>query len=172
MRDLFGTALRAAARARLHVDLTEAESRQLAAFGKLETALRRLSERLSVSVAIPGMQLDRRGQVSIAAYELASAASGGSLERSEIVQRIVQSQPECAATMRRVTDKASDAEKLLDESRTSSPAQRTFIRRADRLRRSQINRMRAAILDATALDQAIDKLDEIYSRAVSEALRL
>jgi hypothetical protein len=118
------------------------------------------------------MQLDRRGQVSIAAYELASAASGGSLERSEIVQRIVQSQPELAATMRRAADKASDAEKLLDESRTSSPAQRAFIRRADRLGRGQINRLRASILDQAALDRAINKLDDIYSRAVSEALRL
>jgi hypothetical protein len=152
--------------------LTEAESRQLAAFGKLETALRRLSERLSVSVAIPGMQLDRRGQVRIAAYELAAEASGGSPARSEIIQRVIEAQPELAATMRRAADKASDAEKLLDESRTSSPAQRAFIRRADRLRRDQINRLRASILDQVALDRAINKLDDIYSRAVSEALRL
>ena len=118
------------------------------------------------------MQLDRRGQVRIAAYELGVEASGGSLARAEIIQRVIEAQPELAATMRRAADKASDAEKLLDESRTSSPAQRAFIRRADRLRRDQINRLRASILDQVALDRAINKLDDIYSRAVSEALRL
>ena len=118
------------------------------------------------------MQLDRRGQVRIAAYELGVEASGGSLARAEIIQRVIEAQPELAATMRRAADKASDAEKLLDESRTSSPAQRAFIRRADRLGRGQINRLRASILDQAALDRAINKLDDIYCRAVSEAQRL
>jgi hypothetical protein len=61
---------------------------------------------------------------------------------------------------------------LLDENKTSSPAQREFIRRVDRLRRSQLHQLRTIIFERGALDQATCKLDEIYGRYVTAAMSL
>jgi hypothetical protein len=99
VRDLFATAVRLAARARLSVILTELEGRELALFGNLETALKRLRERVSVTIAIPGVGLDRRARVRIAAYELTAEAAGGKPARSEIIQRIIKAEPKLATTI-------------------------------------------------------------------------
>jgi hypothetical protein len=170
VRDLFGTAMRLAARVKLSVELTESDAHELAHLRRIETALMRLRERLTIRRVLPGIESDQRMQVRLAVYELAAEANGGTTAQVEIIRRAVQAAQAKAAETRSAEEKARELLELLDKSKTSSPAQREFIRRVDRLRRRQLHQLRSVIFDQAALDHATCKLDEIYGRYVTAAM--
>jgi hypothetical protein len=167
---LFAAAMRLATLAELSVELAEAEACQLAAFGNLETALARLRDRMTVRRAIPGVQRDQRSQVRLAIYELAAEAKGDHEAVQEIIRRGLEAEAAAAASASRETEKIRDAAKIFEESRASSSAGREFIRRADRLRIRQVNQLRTSIFDEGALERALVKLYELYSRYITQAV--
>jgi hypothetical protein len=169
LQDLFAAALRVAAMVELSIQLSESEARPLAVFGDLETALARLRERMTVQRVVPGAEQNERLQVRLAVYELATEAAGGPEALREVIKRGVEAEAAAAAAESREAGKIQQAEKIFDESRASSPAQREFIRRVGRLRIRQVNRLRISIFDADALERAIARLDTLYSSYIADA---
>ncbi len=87
----------------------------------------------------------------------------------EVIKRGVEAEAAAAAAESREAGKIQQAEKIFDESRASSPAQREFIRRVGRLRIRQVNRLRLSIFDADALERAIARLYTLYSSYIADA---
>jgi hypothetical protein len=170
LQDLFAAAMRVAASVELSVQLLESEARLFAVFGDLETALARLRERMTVKRMIPGNEQNERSQLRLAVYELAAEAAGGPEALREIIKRGVEAEAVAAAAESRETEKIRRAEKIFDESRASSAAQREFIRRASRLRIPQVNRLQMSIFDEEALEGAVARLDALYSRYIADAI--
>jgi hypothetical protein len=83
----------------------------------------------------------------------------------------MQAERTAASARSRTDGKIRAMEDLLRDLNASSPDQREFIRRADRLRTRQVNRLRLAIPDTETLAGAIDRLDLIYGRYLSIALK-
>jgi hypothetical protein len=169
LQDLFAAAMRVAALVELSLPLSESEGRELAVLGDLETALARLRERMTVQRMVPGADQNERLQVRLAVYELAAEATGGSEALREVIKRGVEAEAAAAAAELRETGKIQQAERIFDESRASSAAQREFIRRVARLRIRQVNRLRISIFDAGALERAIDSLDSLYGTYIADA---
>lgn len=171
VKDLFGVAMRLAARVRLSIELPEPQARELAVFGSIPAALSRLKERLSIQRAIPGREADRAAQVRLAAFELAAEAAGGSIARREIIKRAIEAERAAAPARSRAAESVRSIEDLARDLNASSADQREFIRRAGRLRTIQANQLRLAIPDNEALAAAIGRLDVIYGRHLSAALK-
>jgi hypothetical protein len=163
--------MRLAARERLSIELPESQARELAVFGSLSAALARLKDRLSVQRAIPGAVADSAAQVRLAAFELAAEATGGSTARREIIVQAMDAERAVVSKQSSAAEKLRAIEDLLGEARISAPSQREFIRRADRLRTRQINRLRMMIYDPAILAGIVDSLDKIYSRHLGAALK-
>jgi len=172
LQDLFAAAMRVAALVELSVQLSESEARPLAVFGDLETAMARLRERMTVQRVVPGAEQNERLQVRLAVYELVAEATGGPEALREVIKRGVEAEAAAAAAESRETGKRQQAEKIFDETRASSPAQREFIRRVGRLRIRQVNRLEMSIFDTNALERAIAELDALYSRYIFDATRV
>ena len=171
VKDLFGVAMKLAARVRLSIDLPESQARELAVFGSIPAALARLKDRLSVKRAIPGRETDRAAQTRLAAFELTAEAIGGASARREIIIRAIDAERAATSVRSRAAENIRAIEDLLGEVHASSPDQREFIRRADRLRTKQINRLRIAIYDSEILAGVTERLDQVYGRYLSAALR-
>jgi hypothetical protein len=169
VKDLFGVAMRLAARVRLSIELPESRARELAVFGAIPAALERLKDRLSVHRSIPGGETDRAAQARLAAFELVAEAAGGA--QREIIMRGIEVERRAAAAGSRTAQNIRSIEELAGELRASSPDQREFIRRADRLRARQINHLRSAIYESEILARVIERLDQVYGRYLSAALK-
>jgi len=162
--------MRVAALVELSVDLLEAEARQLAIFGDLETALARLRDRIRVRRAIPGAEGDQRSQMRLAVYELSVEAKAGPEALRVIIKQGVEAEAAAVAAESQEAGYTKQAEKIFDESRASSAAKREFIRRADRLHTRQSNQLRISIFDSRALERAIAELNELYSHYIMDAI--
>lgn len=170
LQDLFAAAMRVAALVELSVPLSESDARQLAVLGDLDTALDRLRRRMTVQRVIPGTVSNEYSQVRLAVYELAAEATGGPEALQEVIRRGVETEKAAAAAKSRAIEKIRQFEKIFDERRAASAAEREFIRRASRLRVRQVNQLRISILDAEALERAIAELDVLYGRYMTDAI--
>jgi hypothetical protein len=176
VQDVFGAALRVAAKTELGVELSDGDSRELSVLGTLREALNRLKVRLTVRRAVPGTSSDDSVQVHLAVYEVAAEATGDFADdptaRRRFIRRAVEAEQARTFGEDRVASKIAEAEQICDDTRANSVAQRQFIRRVDRLRRKQLNRLQTGILDSETLTHAIDKLNDLYGRYISAALAI
>ena len=159
-----------AALVKLSVDVSESESRELAVLDRLNTALEKLRERLKIRRAARGVGVDERSQLRLAIFELVAEAHSGADGVGEVIRRGVEAEASAAAQRLRVESEIKAAERIFDENRGSSAAQRQFIRRADRLRTQQVNRLRASIFDSQELSKVISMLDDLYAHYIEQAL--
>jgi hypothetical protein len=170
LQDLLAAAMRFAALVELSVPLSESEARELAVLGDLDIALDRLRRRMTVRRVIPGTVNNEHSQVRLAVYEIAAEAIGGPEALQEVIRRGVAAETAAAAAESRATEKIRQLEKLFDERRAASAAEREFIRRASRLRVKQVNQLRMSIFDAEALERAIAGLDALYGKYLTDAI--
>jgi hypothetical protein len=142
----------------------------LAVVGSLGQTVSSLRERLKIRRIIPSD--NRSAQVRMAIHELVGGALGLSNSETDLIREAVEVERSAAEKSSHVAKLIKEAEQILDESRASSAAQRSFIRKANRLLQKQIDQLQESIVDPDFRDGIINRLIALYSRYLADVLKI
>lgn len=173
-RLILASAIRAVALRVRGVSLSEDQAWSLSEIGDLEDALTRLSRRLPVTRTAGPATCDKSLQLYLAVAEVVADWKGiftGEQRPAFILRLIDQS---LAAHKSGVELDAINAQiqELRGRFEAAGRKHREFLRRADRLRSSQLSRLRASILDDDRLKGAEQRLDRVYLEYFQRAAAL
>jgi hypothetical protein len=172
VHQLLSRAIALAAARKLGVHLSELLANQLAEFGDLEEALRRLKERLPFRRSANGIALPYDSQIRLAVAEVVAKdriGPGDPKAHRDFIRTIVEAERDYVLRERDQEKKIQLARDLPRAIHGGSVALRAFFRQASRLRTLQVNRLNASVLNSSALASAVRGLDEVYARYIDAA---
>jgi len=134
----------------------------------------RLDDRASIKRSAPGMRPDKDFQTRLAIAEVVLDAKGvspkGSSAKMQLIEAMIASRREQLQREGELAETSEQLGALTEELQKRGPALRAFLRRGDRLRLRQRNRLQTAIPDETCLSEAYAKLDSLYAEYYRNAL--
>jgi hypothetical protein len=147
-----------------------------AADGDMESILTRIAERLPLKRTAPGISLDPEFQHRLAIAEVVIDAKGLAAEgfqtKMRIVDEMMRAETKRAEQEAIFTGQGQYFDNLTNQLRGTGRNARQFFRSADRMRRIQRNRLRAAIPDRGRLDRIFAQLDALYLSYYKQAIEI
>ncbi len=174
VREIWAAAFKLIAKEVRGCQVSQDEAVQLAEIGDLNVALQMLEDRLSYGRGAEGVRLSRESRVRVAIAEVIADAKGlhesDPGARLEFLKAAVTKEAEHLASERETAREIRVSEVLQSEIRDSTPRLRAYIRRLDRVRTLQINRLNVSIPDQDRLETAKNRLDALFETFVRRAL--
>jgi hypothetical protein len=173
--DLATEAVMTAMRRMFDRDASQSQVRELVRTTTVGRAIFLLKERLSVRRITPGAKLDNEAQMRLAISEIVAESRGvfdqGAGERSRYIEELISKEHKAATAAEDVRRKGARLLELYGRLENLGYAQRTFTRKAARLRAEQIARLHSVLFtDENRHVEAVRKLDLLYERYLTRAL--
>ena len=175
VRTVAASAIRVASKRCLGTELTNLEASQLAEIGGVQEVIERLQRASAVRRTPLDMTLSQDSQKRITIAEVLIEAKGTFAEDPAgyiaYLGQLIEKEKAATARSRELERTMHELEEITSQLRAEGAAQRTFLRKADRLRIIQVNRLRSFITDTERLNAALAKLTDIYQHYVDRLLK-
>lgn len=171
VRTVAASAIRVASKRCLGIELTDLEASQLAEIGGVREAIERLQQASQVRRTPIDAALSRDSQKRIMIAEVVVEAKR-TFEKDPagyraFLDQLIEKEKSATSRSRDFERAMHELEEMTSQLRAKGAAQRAFLRRVDRLRAIQVNRLRSAIFDTERLNASMAKLTGIYRKYLS-----
>lgn len=156
-------------------DASRSQVRELVRTTNVERAIFLLKERLSVRRSTPDLKFDSEAQMRLAISEIVAERGGvfdqGQGERARYIEELISKERKIAMAAEGIRRQSARLLELYRRLESLGYAQRTFLRKARRLRAEQMARLHSALVtDEARHMEAVCKLDVLYEQYLSRAL--
>lgn len=175
VRTVAASAIRVASKKCLGIELTDLQASQLAEIGGVQEVIERLQRASEVRRTPLNMTLSRDSQKRITIAEVIAEAkgtfAGDPAGFIAFLDQLIEKEKTATARSSYLERTMHELEEMTSQLRAEGAAQRTFFRKADRLRVIQVNRLRSSITDTERLNAALAKLTDIYRDYLDRLLK-